>query len=177
MFNTWESVINFPVPGAGAAYASSNTATDISPAPQLTLPANFLVAGAAIRITAFGNYSSAGTAPTLVLGVYYGGASGTALAATTATTVTASAANYPWRLEYTGIIRTVGSTGTIMGQGYVDLGTSLTATTRIPIPSTALATVTIDTTTAKTLTVGATWGTNSGSNTLTLQGVLIESMA
>ena len=64
-----------------------------------------------------------------------------------------------------------------MGQGFVDIATSLTAVTRIPIPATALATVTIDTTTAKAITIGAQWGTASASNTLTVQGVLIESMA
>jgi hypothetical protein len=42
--------------------------------------------------------------------------------------------------------------------GFLDLATSLTAVTRRPIPETALATVTWDTTAAKAVTVGATSG-------------------
>ena len=173
---TWESVLNFPVQGAGAAYNTSVTLTDVTPAPQQIIPANFLQVGSAFKITAFGTYSNTGT-PTLLLGVYYGGVAGTALAATGATTTTTGATNWPFRLEYTGIVRSIGPSGTIMGQGFVDLATSLTAVTRIPIPATALATVTVDTTSAKALTIGAQWGTSSASNTLTLQGVIIESKA
>lgn len=175
-FNSWESLLNFPVLGAGTAYNTSVTLTDVTPAPQLILPANYLAVGSAFRVTAFGTFSNTGT-PTLLLGVYYGGVAGVALGATGATTTTTGATNWPFRIEYTGIVRTTGTTGTIMGQGFVDLATSLTAVTRIPIPATALATVSVDTTTAKAITIGAQWGTSSASNTLTVQGVLIESMA
>ena len=36
--------------------------------------------------------------------------------------------------------------------------------------------VTVNTTTNSALTVGATWGTNSASNTLTLKGYMIEQL-
>ena len=174
---TWESVLNFPVPGAGAAYNTSVTLTDVSPAPQTIIPASFLQVGSAIKVTAWGFFTNTSTTPTLLLGVYYGGVAGVALGATGATTTTSTATNIPFRLEYTGIVRTIGSSGSIMGQGFVDLATSLTAVTRIPIPATALATVTIDTTSAKALTIGAQWGTSAAGNSLTLQGVIIESKA
>jgi hypothetical protein len=161
----------YPLPSignvaSGTALASSTTLTDVSPAPQLTFPANFLTSGQVIRVRAAGTFSNTST-PTLLLGVYYGGVAGTALAATSAITTTTGATSWQWQVEYIGRVRTVGSSGTIMGFGWVDLATSLTAVTHRPIPETALATVTIDTTAAKTITLGAQWGTNSASNTLT----------
>lgn len=175
-YMVWESLLNSPQPtSAGTALASSTTLTDVSVAPQFVLPANFLQAGSAMRFTAFGTFSNTAT-PTLLLGIYYGGVAGTALAATGATTTTTGATNWPWRIELTTTVRTVGSSGTAISQGFVDLGTSLTAVSRIPIPATALATVSIDTTAAKALTVGAQWGTSNASNTLTLHGFQIESL-
>lgn len=151
---------------SGGAYASSTTLTDVSPTPNTTIPANFLAPGMVIRVKAAGTFSNTST-PTLLLGVYYGGVAGTALAATSAITTTTGATNWQWTVEYFARVRTIGSSGTIMGFGAVDLGTSLTALTHRPIPETALANVTIDTTAAKALTIGAQWGTNSASNTLT----------
>lgn len=145
-------------------------------APQSTLPANFLnYVGATVRLTAFGTFSNTAT-PTLLLGFYYGGVAGVALCATGATTTTTGAANWPFRMEATATVRTIGATGTIIVQGFADLATSLTAVTRIPMPATALAVVTIDTTTAKAVTAGAQWGTNSSSNTLTCHQMIVESM-
>lgn len=152
--------------GSGAAYNTSVTLTDVSPTPQMTIPAGLLEPGMVLRVTAFGTFSNTGT-PTLLLGAYYGGVAGIALAATSAITTTTGATNWVWRLEYQGRIRTNGASGTIMGQGWIDLGTSLTAVSHRPIPETALATVAIDTTAVKILTLGAQWGTNSASNTLT----------
>jgi len=158
---------------AGTALASSTTLTDISPTPNITQPANLLEPGSTLHIRAFGTFSNTST-PTLLLGFYYGAVAGTALAATSAITTTTGATNWAWRMEWTGRVRTNGSTGTIMGQGWIDLGTALTSVTHRPIPETALATVTIDTTTAKALTVGAQWGTNSASNTITCHHLDVE---
>lgn len=158
---------------AGAAYVSSSTIADVSPTPQVVFPANLLDVGQVIRLKAFGTFSNTAT-PTLVLGFYYGGVAGTALAATSAITTTTGATNWPWQLEYEGRVRSTGSSGTIMGAGMISLATSLTAYTYRPIPETALATVAIDTSTAKSLTVGATWGTLSASNTLTCHHLSVE---
>lgn len=177
MIQTWESLLNGPAQvAAGSAYASSVTLTDVSPTPNTAISANSLVPGSVIRLTAFGVFSTTGT-PTLLLGFYYGGVAGTAFAATTAITTGSGVTNVPWRLEYTGIVRSVGSSGTIMGQGFLGMGTSVSAWNFIPFPQTALATVTIDTTTAKNVTVGAQWGTSSASNTLRCDAILIESVA
>jgi hypothetical protein len=158
---------------AGAAYVSSSTLADVSPTPQLVLPANLLDVGQVIRLRAFGTFSNTAT-PTLLLGFYYGGVAGTALAATSAITTTTGATNWQFSMEYEGRIRSTGTAGTILGAGWIDLATSLTAVTHRPIPETALATVTIDTTTAKNLTLGAQWGTLSASNTLTCHHFSVE---
>ena len=173
---TWESLLNSPqATAAGTALASSTTLTDISPAPQFVLPANFLQAGSALRLTAFGVFSTTAT-PTLLLGFYYGGVAGVALAASAAITTGSGVTNVPWRLEATTTVRSVGSSGTAMTHGILNLGTSVSAVNTAPIPATALATVTIDTTAAKAITVGAQWGTSSPSNTVTCHGFYIESL-
>lgn len=172
----WESAVGGPIGGAGSALASSTTLTDISWAPQITLPANFLnYVGASLRLTAFGNWSNTST-PTLLIGFYYGGVAGTALGAIGATTTTTSASGWPFRAEMTCTVRSTGSSGTVMCQGFVDLATSLTAVSRIPMPASTLATVTIDTTSAKAITLGAQWGTSSASNTITCQQMIVESV-
>src|SRR4051812_15306105 len=161
----------------GTPLASSVTLTDISPAPQI-VPAAFtmLEVGMEFEIDAFGEFSTTGT-PTLLLGLYWGGVAGTALAATTAITTGTAAAAWPFHLRYRGRLRAVGSSGSIKGFGWVDLGTSLTAvaTTFIPVTQ-ALRTVTIDTTGAgaKALTVGAQWGTSSASNTVTCYDLSVD---
>jgi len=172
---TWTAPLGAGTVGPGTALASSTSLTDISPAPQVVLPANQLNnVGARLRCRAFGSFSTTGT-PTLLLGFYYGGVAGTALAATGATT-TGTASSWPWWAELLLEVRTTGSSGTVMCQGAVYLATSLTAVTTIPIPATALAAVTVDTTSAKAVTVGAQWGTSSASNTITCQVMNNESI-
>jgi hypothetical protein len=158
----------------GAAYNTSVTLTDVSPLPPIVLPANQLEPGAEIEIRANGQFSNTGT-PTLLLGFYLGGVAGVALAASSAVTTTTGAAAWPWELYYRGTVRTVGTTGTINGQGRLHLGTSLVALTVRSIPEVAASrTATIDTTTAKSVTVGAQWGTSSASNTLTCNDISVQ---
>lgn len=152
----------------GTALASSASLTDISVAPQITLPANVLEVGMKLQLEAFGQFTNTST-PTLLLGFYYGAVAGSALAASSAVTTTTGATAWPWMLRYRGQVRAVGSSGSIVGQGELLLGTALTAFTVRPIPEVAASrTVAIDTTAAKSLTVGAQWGTSNASNTITL---------
>lgn len=152
----------------GASYNTSVTLTDVSAAPQKQLAAMQLEQGTELELNAAGFFSNTGT-PTLLLGFYYGGVgTGVPLAASSAIPTASGVTGVPWTLYYRGRIRTVGTSGSIVGQGVLQLGTSLTAFTTRPIPETlATRTVTIDTTIVKTITVGAQWGTNSASNTLT----------
>lgn len=159
----------------GTAYASSTTPTDVSPSPPIVLPANILELGSEIELCAELTFSNTST-PTLLVGFYYGGiATGAVLAASSAITTTTGATNWPIMLRYRGIVRTIGTSGSIYGQGELLLGTALTAFSVRPIPEVAASrTVTIDTTAAKSITVGATWGTNSASNTLTCNDISVK---
>ena len=157
----------------GTALASSTTLTDVSAAPQLTVPANYIHLNTRIQLDADLTFSTTGT-PTLLLGFYYGGVAGSALAASSAITTGSGAASWSARLTYSGKVTAVGSSGSIIGHGTLDLGTSLTAFTTRPIPEVAASrTVTIDTTAAKALTVGAQWGTSSASNTITCNNFVL----
>jgi hypothetical protein len=156
-----------------AAYASSTTLTDVSPLPNIVVPGLFLLPGMMVKIKAYAKFSNTGT-PTLLLGFYYGGVAGVALAATSAITTTTGATNWPIYLEWEGRIRKNGASGTVMGGGWIDLGTSLTSVTHRPIPETAAAEVAIDTTVAKALTLGAQWSASSASNTLTCANFTVE---
>jgi hypothetical protein len=158
----------------GTALANSAALTDVSPAPSIILPGNTLDIGGEIELWASGQFSNTGT-PTLVLGFYYGGIAGVALAATSALTTTTGATSWPWQLYWRGTVRAIGATGSIKGQGFVHLGSSLVAFTPRFIPETAaLRTVTIDTSAAKAITVGAQWGTSSASNTLTCDDLSVK---
>lgn len=164
----WNSSIPPFATADGTALNTSTTLTDVSVAPQITFPANFLELGMRIQLDAELTFSNTST-PTLLLGFYYGGVAGSALAASSAVTTTTGAASWPVLMSYRGTVRAVGSSGSIYGQGYLKLGTALTSFTLRPIPEVAASrTVTIDTTTAKAVTVGAQWGTSSASNTITL---------
>jgi hypothetical protein len=171
----WRAALNSPGVGAGTALASSTTLTDISPAPQLVLPANYLYIGQRLRLTAYGIYSAVST-PTLLLGAYYGGVAGTALAATAANTA-GNGASWPWQLYLDIYVRTVGSSGTLWVNGLVNLGSSLTAYTGYALPSSQTQPITVNTTTANALTVGAQWGASSASNTITCEDAYIEAIS
>jgi hypothetical protein len=157
----------------GTAVANSTTLTDASAAPQITLPAGQLEIGTEIEVEAFGTFSTTAT-PTLLLGFYYGGVAGVALAASAAIT-TGTATNWPVIMSYRGVVRAVGAAGSINGQGVLYLGTALNAFNVRPIPETfAARTVAIDTTAAKAITVGAQWGAASASNTFTLNDISVR---
>lgn len=159
-----------------SALASSTSLTDVSPAPQIVIPANSLFPGAALRVTAIGKFSNTAT-PTLLSGLYWGGVAGTKLAATGAITTITSATNWPYQLTATIVCRATGSSGSLLTWGQVSMPASLTAfQAEYPIDSAAIAAVTVDTTTAKALTLGAQWSASSASNTFTCNSFVVEAL-
>lgn len=168
----WIENGNSPSLGSGSALASSTTLTDISPLPQYT-PPQPLYPGQRFQLIAYGRFSNTGT-PNLTIAFYWGGAaSGTLLAGTAATATASGVTGVQWRASYNFRVASVGTSGTIVGEGSVDLGTSLTATTGIPIPSTNANPVTINTS-LTTITVAAQWGTSSASNTITCEDFIVN---
>lgn len=148
----------------GAAFNTFTTFQSIAPAPGIVLPANLLEMGSEIRLEFDGEFSNTGT-PTLGLGFLYGA---TVLAAGTALTTITGATSWSCHAEWVGRVRAVGTAGSINGQGWWNLGISLTAfSVTQAMPATlALRTVAIDTTVATAVAPGAVWGTSSASNTI-----------
>lgn len=158
----------------GAAFNTFTAFQDIGPQPPIVLPANTLEVGSEIRIEAWGEFSNTGT-PTLGLGLFYG-TSAVSLGTGTAITTVTTAVSWPWHIEYIGRVRSVGTAGSIVGQGCWELGVSLTAfgTKQALSPTLAGRTVAIDTTAAKTIGVGAVWGTSNVANTIKVNSLSVQ---
>jgi hypothetical protein len=142
------------------------------------IPVNYLKAGTAIRTEAWGSFSTTGT-PTLVFGIYTGVATTyTALAVNVALTTASGAATLPWHLRCVTHIRSTSNPAamTSITQGELWYGTTLTATTQIPIPGIALATVNIDNTVAIEWAVCATFSASSASNIIVLHAWSVEEL-
>lgn len=170
----YETLLNQPILAAitNNTFTAALDITSTTTQPPMVIPANFIMpdGNSIIKVSAFGTFSTTGT-PTLVLGTYWGT---TVLAVNVALTTASGAATLPWRLETTTMVRAAGTSGAAMTQGFLDYGTTLTATTRIPVPGIALATVAIDTTAAAALTVKATWSASSSSNIVVTHGFTVE---
>jgi hypothetical protein len=176
-YQSWISAVNSPGEGAGTALASSTTLTDISPAPQFySQTYGAMYVGQKWRFTAYGIFSNTST-PNLIVGIYYGGAAGANPLLTSPATLatTTGASSWYWKIEAYTEIRSVGSSGTAWSQGFFYNPTSASANAVVPMSGTAQ-TVTVNTTTNSILTVGATWGTSSASNTITCEGFVIEQL-
>lgn len=171
-----EPIGPFPTAG-GAAFATFTSKKSVDPLPIPVIPAGKLRLGSKLLIRANGEYSTTGT-PNLTWGFWFGNRAlaitgDIALSSVIATP--SGAAALPWMMEWEGICNTVGASGTLLGQGTLVQGTSLTATSTFPIPITAaLRTVSsFDTTIERAVGVSATWGTSSASNSITVYNLAV----
>lgn len=164
----------FHVADATAVTATA-TLTELTPVPQIVLPAGFLgdFAGIRLEIQASGVYTTTATQGTVTLGIYSGTigqaiGSGVALAVTPAITWVASSTARIWRAEGNIAIRSIGASGTGIAvlecSNISSGGTDMGATT-------AGGTFTIDTTVARYLSLGATNSLASQSITCRYFGV------
>ena len=162
-----------PFPTAsGGAFDTFTTKKSVDPLPIPVIPAGTLRLGSKILIRANGTYSTTGT-PTFVWGFWFGTRALSItgdIALSSVITTPSGAAAFPWTMEWEGICNAVGTAGTLLGQGVLHQGTSLTAMSVFPIPITAaLRTVSsFDTTIERAVGVSGTWGTSSGSNSVTV---------
>jgi hypothetical protein len=160
----------------GPTLASFTGPTLASPAPDCVIPANQLVVGSRLRVTAFGRISSTAT-PTYNFGVYWGGVGGVALVTSGAIATASGITNLSWRVEVFIDVRTIGTSGTFMCTGLYTLGTAALTSLSYPMPGSAPAVATVDTTAAKALVLGVTCSASSASNTLICHNWHVESIA
>lgn len=191
---TWVAHVGGPGPGTvGITYTNTTTELDVSPGSgsgatggPIVIPQNFIdYIGAKIRLVACGTLSTTG-GPTLKLSFYPNAvAGGNTLGGTGLITTPSGVTTALWRMEYEGVVRSIGTNGTIIGAGFCQIsaapgGTLTTAAAAFnatyPIPNIAQATTVFNTTQNNTITVGAQWGTASASNTLICNDLSVFSL-
>lgn len=179
----WSETLSWAV-ADGTAVANTTTETILFP--NVTLPANYMQDGRALRLQAYGRHSTTGT-PTLTFRLRWGGVAGTVLAASGAITAGSAVTAAMWRLEALLQTRANGSSGTLFTVGEVELaedaantvGSATNATAVGLMGSAGVATpaaVTVDLTADTALSLTVTWSAASASNTITGHTYIIESL-
>lgn len=140
--------------------------TGVVPAGFLTIDANAWRPGRVLRIKGFGLLTTSATGPTLKIDIKLGT---TVIATSGAITPSGAASGIGLCFEANLICRTIGSTGTIQGDGWVmqEGATGLMSTLN-------KAATTIDTTASQTIDVFGTWSLGTAGNVVSLSTILIE---
>lgn len=166
---------NLAYNATSASTAISNTTTETMFSNFLTLPANTLRPGNLIKVRYQGIATSTNSTDTLTIKLYFatattaGAITGTALISHAATDV---ANNDVFAGEYELAIRTIGSSGTMVGCGtYKSVPAAEgTATYKDDI----LASTTVDTTVTRYIGCSAAWSVASASNSCRLDFLRVE---
>lgn len=144
---------------------ADNTATETEVTDlTVSLPANFLKAGTTLRGVVWGQIDTPGAGvPTARIKLYHGGTSGTTILDSGAVTHTTSLADSLVKIEWSLTCITVGGSGTIEAQGQVSWGSNTAPAIRgLGVSGASGATndttFTVDTTTAKDITLTFKWG-------------------
>jgi hypothetical protein len=158
--------------------AVANTTTETIIFPNVTVPANYMQDGRALRLEAFGRLSTTGT-PTITFALRWGGVGGTLLATTEAITNGSGVTNVNWHIRAILQTRTNGATGSLFvtGVAYVHTAAGTVAVNVFGVSGfDAPAAVTVNLTTDQALSLTAAWSAASASNTLTGHNYIVESM-
>jgi hypothetical protein len=181
----WNEAVTWNT-ASGAAIANKTTEDIIFP--DVTVFANYMQDGRALRYIAYGQYSHTTGSPTLIFALRWGGVAGTVLATSAACTCISTAVTAAnWRIELLINTRTNGSAGTLMANGIVTLFSGVAGTVAsvtgegLVTPMSAggvlgPAAVTVDLTTDKALSLTAKWSAANALNTLTGLNQLVESL-
>lgn len=133
---------------------------------SLTVPANGFVVGRTFRITARGHFSNTGT-PTLNIIAKIGSV---AVVSTGLVATITGTSNNGWECIVDITCRSVGASGSFVGAGFFSHSVSSAVRTQMVNTGTA----TVDTTASNAISLTATWGTASASNTITCQIGIVE---
>jgi hypothetical protein len=174
MLQDWTGLLQHPpAPVDGANLTNTVTATAIEPNPGgLIIPklgdqGSFDV-GQYMTFDCRGRIAENAASQTIKLGLYYGGPAGVKLAESGAITLINSATvSWPWRAYFRLQVRAIGGAGvgSLFTTGELLLPASLTQyQAEYDIGTAAAAAVSVDMSTAKALSLVATWGAASASN-------------
>jgi hypothetical protein len=168
--NTWQNLINDDPRGLSADGLTLASFTTSAPVFQpLVLPANYMKTGRVINVKARGIWAATGT-PTYTFRLQF--TVGTVVTVVTTAAITVSAiTNQAWEIDTDIQCRTEGTTGTVLGQGDLNMG-GVTGTQYLPATGTAPATATVDTTIAQTLGLEIACSASSASNTV--KGIVLK---
>lgn len=148
------------ITAAGTALTASSTETALG---AITIPANRLDVGSLIQVRFQGIATATNSTDTLTVKLYIGGIGGTALISMAATDV---ANDNVFTGEYEIAIRTIGSSGTMVGAGTFKSIPAAEGT--MTIKDDILASTAIDTTASKDITVSGTWSSTNAGNSCRL---------
>ena len=164
----------------------SNTLTETIVCPDFSFPAFYMTPGRTLRVWAYGVMSNVVTTPgTYTHRVRWGGVAGTVLLASAAQGLDTTAhTNALWQMSAYIVCRTAGSSGTFMSGGFFQNFNLLSSTAANLLPallgsagapgSSGNAAVTVDTTTAKLLSITGAFSVNTNPTNLTCQQRVIE---
>ena len=167
--NSWNQTL-ITAQGDGSALSNTTTPTSILPAAaKLLVPGNLLKIGDIIRIRALMRISTAASTPGTLTFDVRAGTSTVIFNGGASPTVATSASNLTADLEAYLTVRSIGTSGTVLGAGRL-LSAALSATTPIMLLPTSAPAVgsSFDTTNSFVLDLYATWSVASASNSLTL---------
>lgn len=136
---------------------------------SLTFQKNSMAVGKTFRVSAKGFLSTTGT-PTLRLKVKLG--STVILDSGTATMATITNESFSLDSEFS--VYSIGSSGTVDGQGIMIVTGSSAKV--IAVPTASGSAITVDSTANQALNVTVQWGTASLSNTITITNVVVEEL-
>lgn len=148
---SWVGLLNSGQSTTGPTYTGT-AITDVSPAPDFTLPGGFQ-AGTVLRLTALGQIITSTSAPTVTFQFMYSGTGGTSLYSNGGVAMSTSVTNN-FCVEAVVRILTAGTGGTFTSWGRQQ-GISTTANIGVPVQVTQTSTA-INTTTGGTLICAAT---------------------
>lgn len=166
----------------------SNTTTETIVCPDFSIPAFYMAPGRTLRLWTYGVCSNVVTTPgTLIHRVRWGGVAGTVLLASGAQGLdTTARTNALWYHMAYIVCRTAGSSGTFMSGGILGQVNLLSSTAANLLPAllgsagapnaNGNAAVTVDTTTAKLLSVTAQFSVSTNPTNLTAQQRIIEAL-
>jgi hypothetical protein len=136
-----------------ASTAHVNTTTEALFDTQYSIPANTLVAGSVIEVEYQGIITAAANSDTATIKLYIGGLTGTAILTGTATNATT---NDIFSGKATIVVRTAGTTGTLVASGHHTDVPAASGTATIGIAE-ITASTTINTQAAQVIGVGCDW--------------------